>query len=317
MRFLFFFLVFYLFGQTYSKEFCRTITSTFSNRITFDCTELQTLRNYLESAQSNTTNIKIYESNLNTIEGQAFVKFSATLRVLDLHENNIKVLESRAFIGLVNLNELILWGNQLTWIIGDWFVNLYNLRTLDLSFNQIQTMDYNVFPFLPYLENFYIDYNNFQTIDYNMFAYMVNLKRIRFGKNPWNWGYRAMLTWQMENQNVDYSSEWDDWNWMSNVIKDCTESGEGEIPKDSVIDCAVRKLLDFTYDTLHFSPIGWANDVGCAPEAKRLISCARPKNVTQNTDYQTIRMILQDYNRVLLPMIRAHISLSYNSNSQL
>ncbi|XP_043686092.1 leucine-rich repeat and transmembrane domain-containing protein 2-like [Vespula pensylvanica] len=317
MKCCFFFLVFYLFGYVCSEESCRTTTSKMTKTVTFDCTELNTLQKYLDTAQSNTTNIMIYGSNLNNIAGHAFVRFGATLRVLDLHENNIEVLDRQVFVGLINLNELILWGNRLTWISSDWFINLYNLRTLDLSFNLIQSIDYNVFPLLSRVENLYLDYNDLKVIDFNFFVYMASLKKIKFGKNPWNWGYRALLTWQMENQNVDYSSEWDDWNWMSNVIKDCTESGEGEIPSDSVIDCAVRKLLDFTYDTLHFSPIGWANDVGCAPEARRLISCARPRNVTGNTDYQTIRMILQDYSRILLPMIRAHSPLSYTSNPEL
>lgn len=123
-----------------------------------------------------------------SIRRQAFVRFGGTLRVLDLHEDNIKVLDRQVFNGLINLNELILWGNKLTWVISDWFVNLYNLRTLDLSFNQIDNIDYNVFPLLPRVENFYIDYNELKAIDFNMFGYMTSLKKIKFGKNPWNWG---------------------------------------------------------------------------------------------------------------------------------
>ncbi|KAK2582613.1 hypothetical protein KPH14_004900 [Odynerus spinipes] len=310
-------LIFYCFANVSARKPCKIITNKLANTVSLHCTELKTLQKYLDAAPANTTNIVITDSVLSNIPGHAFARFGATLKVLDLHENGIEVLEAQAFIGLTNLNKLILWGNRLKWIQSEWFVNLQRLQTLDLSFNQIQNIDYNVFPALSSVQNFYIDYNELRSINFNMFAYMVNLKKIRFGKNPWDWGYRALLTWQMENQNVDYSSEWDDWNWMSNVIKDCTESGEGEIPSDTVIDCAVRKLLDFTYDTLHFSPIGWANGVGCAPQARRLINCARPINATGNTEYQTIRIILQDFSRILPPMEQVHSLFSYGSHPEL
>lgn len=92
-----------------------------------------------------------------------------------------------AFVGLTKLEKLLLWGNKLTFVPGDWFVNTRSLKTLDLSFNFIQRIDYTVFQMVPYLENFYFDYNQLRYIDYNMFAYLGNLKKVKFSKNPWSW----------------------------------------------------------------------------------------------------------------------------------
>lgn len=106
---------------------------------------------------------------------------------LDLHESGIQTCDTQAFVGLTKLQRLLLWGNKLTFVRGEWFANAQSLKTLDLSFNFIQGIDYTIFQRLPNLENFYFDYNQLHYIDYNMFAYLGNLKRVKFGKNPWNW----------------------------------------------------------------------------------------------------------------------------------
>ncbi|KMQ86463.1 platelet glycoprotein v [Lasius niger] len=196
----------------------------------------------------------------------------------------------------------MLWGNKLTFVPGDWFVYMYSLQTLDLSFNFIQGIDYTIFQMLPNLENFYFDYNQLRYIDYNMFAYLGNLKRVKFSKNPWSWPYRARLTWQLENQKVDAPDVWEDWNWMNVVIKDCVESGRGELPSDKVLDCAVEKLLTFAYETS--SAQERSSTAGCNEQARRLVRCMRPMstNATGDTDYETVRRILEDYSTILPPM---------------
>lgn len=117
----------------------------------------------------------------------SFARFGASLVVLDLHESGIQTCDAQAFIGLTKLEKLMLWGNKLIFVPGNWFVNMYSLKTLDLSFNFIESIDYMVFQMLPSLENFYFDYNQLRYIDYNMFAYLGNLKKVKFSKNPWNW----------------------------------------------------------------------------------------------------------------------------------
>lgn len=111
------------------------------------------------------------------------------------------------------------------------------------------------------------------------------------------------MTWQLENQKVEMSDVWEDWNWMNVVIKDCIETGRGELPSDEILDCVVEKLLTFTYET--FSVQERSNATDCGEQARRLVRCMRPTNVTGNSDYQTIRMILEDYSAVLPPLQRA------------
>ncbi|XP_032673694.1 leucine-rich repeat-containing protein 15-like [Odontomachus brunneus] len=286
-----------------STSSCAIITSKHANTVTYQCTELTTLQKYLDEARSNTTNIVIFDSKLPHIQGHSFARFGATLVILDLHENGIETCDSMAFVGLTKLEKLMLWGNKLTFVPGDWFVNMGSLNTLDLSFNFIQGFDYIIFQMLRYLENFYFDYNKLRVIDYNMFAYLGNLKKVKFSKNPWNWAYRARLTWQLENQKVEAPDVWEDWNWMNVVIKDCVENGESELPSDKVLDCAVDKLLAFTYKTLGEQER--SGIAGCGKETRKLVRCMRPSNVTGNSDYETVRRILEDYSAVLPPMQRA------------
>lgn len=249
--------------------------------------------------------ITIFDSKIPNIPGHSFARFGATLETLDLHESGIKTCDGEAFVGLTNLKKLILWGNELTFVPGDWFMNMNSLQTLDLSFNFIEKIDYMIFPNLRNLTNFYFDYNQLRDINYNMFAYLGNLKRVKFGKNPWNWAYRARLTWQLENQKVDAPDVWEDWNWMNVVIKNCVENGRGELPSDKVLDCVVEKLLTFTYGT--FSVQERSSTAGCNEQARRLVRCMRPTstNATGDTDYETIRRILEDYSTILPPMERA------------
>ncbi|KAL6265261.1 hypothetical protein P5V15_002041 [Pogonomyrmex californicus] len=302
-RLLLIYLFYILFQVALLESPCETITYKQKNNVDFRCTQLTTLENNLDQAWTNTTSITISDSNIPNISGHSFAKFGATLETLDLHESGIQTCDAEAFIGLTKLKKLMLWGNKLTNVPAEWLMNMYSLQTLDLSFNFIQWLDWRVFQMLPNLENFYFDYNQLSYIDYSLFAYLGNLKRVRFSKNPWKWPYRARLTWQLENQKVEISDMWEDWNWMNVVIKDCIESGRGELPSDKVLDCAVEKLLEFTYET--FSAQERSSATGCSEQAKRLVHCMRPRNAIGDTDYETVRRILEDYSTILPPMQRA------------
>lgn len=298
------FFVFNLLASvTTTSDKCRTIINERGvNTVEFQCAEVTDLSK-LDDARSNTTDIEISESNIPYLYGHVFARFGATLVTLDLHKSNIESIDSLAFIGLTKLQKLILWGNRLRSVPRDWFVNAYSLKTLDLSFNNIEWIDYGVFQLLPNLENFYFDYNQIKFIEYSMFAYLKSLKNVKFEKNPLSWGYRAHLTWQLENQHVRYNEDWEDWGWMSAVIKDCSESGKGEIPKDTILDCAVGKLLDFALQI--FSTPATHQNVECTMKARQLVRCMRPKNSTGNTDNESVRRVLEDYTMILKPMSRS------------
>ncbi|XP_018311992.1 leucine-rich repeat transmembrane neuronal protein 4 isoform X1 [Mycetomoellerius zeteki] len=301
-RLLIIYLLYMLFQAALLSP-CVKIVYKQTNDVDFRCTELTTLQQYLDKAWINTTTIAIFDSNIPNIRGHTFVRFGATLMTLDLHESGIQTCENQAFIGLTKLKKLMLWGNKLTYVSGDWFVNMYSLQTLDLSFNFIQWIDNAIFQKLSNLENFYFDYNQLNSVNYDMFAYLGNLTKVKFSKNPWQWAYRARLTWQLENQKVEILDMWEDWNWMNAMIKDCVENGRGELPSDKVLNCVVEKLLVFTHET--FSVQERSNVAECSNQTSRLVRCMRPSNATGNTDYETVRRILEDYSTILPSMQRA------------
>ncbi|KAK9296662.1 hypothetical protein QLX08_009387 [Tetragonisca angustula] len=291
---------------------CQTIIETRDNSVTFFCTEVTSLM-VLEMANINSTYIEISDSRITDVPRYSFERFAASLITLDLHGSSIRTVSPSAFISLGKLQNLLLWGNKLKVVKHEWFINTYNLRTLDVSFNDIEVIEDSVFGLLPNLENFYFDYNKIKFINYNMFAYLRNLKNVKFEKNPLNWGYRAYLTWQLENQQVKYGEDWEEWGWMNVVIKECSQSGYGEIPKDTVLDCIVENLLNYTYEVFSTSMI--QQNVNCIAKARQLVRCMRPKNVTGNTDNETARRILEDYTAILPTMSRSNAKFSTSSLS--
>lgn len=60
-----------------------------------------------------------------------------------------------------------------------------------------------------------------------------------------NYRYRVLLTWQLDNQRVDYRDRWDDWNWMSSAIQQCQNTGYGTVPDIKLLYCGFRKLVEF------------------------------------------------------------------------
>ncbi|XP_076276712.1 uncharacterized protein LOC143207309 [Lasioglossum baleicum] len=275
-----------------SKSTCSTVTNRSGASLILRCTELTNLRT-LGRAKSNPTAIQITDSEIKNLPGNVFVRFAGSLKKLDLHGIGIQTMDNSTFAGLAKLEELLLWGNRLQSVYGDCFAGTPNLKTLDVSFNNIQVIDYKVFLMLPNLENFYFDNNQIKFIDYSMLAYLKNLKNVKFEKNPLNWGYRAHLTWQLDNQKVRHREEWEDWAWMNTMIKECAESGRGEIPKDTVLDCVVGELLDFAHEIFSMETRQQKNE--CTAETERAVRCMRPQNVTGNTDNETIRRILESY----------------------
>ncbi|KAG7198108.1 hypothetical protein KM043_005529 [Ampulex compressa] len=304
MRLLLMLCLAYGFHQSaFASSTCRTFVSKRKQTITFSCTELKSLQEYLDRARRNTTNISIYDSDISNVAGHSFTRFAATLTIIDMHEAGIQTIEAEAFVGLTRLKELILWGNKLRMVLGNWFVNMNNLQTLDLSFNLIEVIDYSTYQLLPSVENFYFDYNQLKALPQGMFAYMRNLRRVRLGKNPWKWAYRVSLTWQLENQKVEYDNDWEDWEWMNVAIKDCIEIDRVEFPSDKILDCLVGKLLNFAYESVPYPET--LKTIGCYNHAKNLVRCMRPTNATGNSNLETVRRILQDYVTVLPPMLKS------------
>ncbi|XP_076641040.1 uncharacterized protein LOC143352440 [Halictus rubicundus] len=290
-------------GVVTLKNSCRTFADRPTASRILRCTELTHL-GILSRVMINPTAIEITYSKIENLPGYAFVRFAGKLKKLDLHGIGIKTINDTTFRGLPLLEELLLWGNQLEVVVGDYFTDTPNLKTLDISFNNIQVIDYKVFLMLPNLENLYFDYNRIETFGYSMLANLKNLKNVKFDKNPLKWGYRAHLIWQLDNQKVKYREEWEDWAWMNTLIKECVESRRGEIPQDTVLDCVVGELLDFTHEIFSTETRQQKNE--CTINAERAVRGMRPQNVTGNTDNETIRRILESYAAtVLIPTTKS------------
>lgn len=283
---------------------CRIINKWQDKRVTLICTGLTNLT-VLKEGYSNSTSITISDSRIYNIPGYSFERFGASLVTLDLHGSDIQTISPAAFGNLTKLENLLLWGNKLTTVNYEWFLNMnvYSLKTLDVSFNNISMIYDMVFTMLPNLENFYFDYNKIEIINFQMFDYLRNLKNVKFEKNPWFWGYRAHLTWKFETMNVNYGKDWDEWEWMNAAIKECSQNGHGVIPQDTVLDCIVENLLNYTYELSSTEQ----QDTKCIREAQQLVRCMRPKNITGNTDNETARRILEDYTAILPTMFRSNV----------
>ncbi|XP_015111688.1 uncharacterized protein LOC107037579 [Diachasma alloeum] len=228
-----------------SAEKCMVSVSYLPAGVEFTCVGISTLHQKFDKAYKNTTAITIQDSNLMVIPDNQFSTFGTTLKSLDIHESRIRTIETNAFWGLVYLEKLSLWGNNLTWVPADWFTHLTNLRTLDISFNSLYAIDYNIYYKLPNLNTLNIANNKLKIIDYNLIPAMTQLRKFKFGNNPLDWSYRVLLTWQLDNQRVDYRDNWDNWDWMSSAIQECQNSGYATVPDVKLLYCGFGKLVEF------------------------------------------------------------------------
>ncbi|XP_012257737.2 insulin-like growth factor-binding protein complex acid labile subunit [Athalia rosae] len=248
----------------------------------------------LDKAPQNVKSIVYHTSELTNIRANAFYRFQGSLESLDMHKAGIHTIEPKAFNGLVNLRNLTLWGNNLTWVQAAWFEKLNQLRNLDLSFNAISYIEEAAFLKMGKLENFYIDYNLMVNLNWNVFSYLGNLKRVRLGKNPWDWWFRAAITRQLDDQHVNYDSEWDNFDWINHVIWNCVEVHQARNDDDSVLDCASAYLLQ---ERSKVADQTQRNTV-CSLETAELYNCASRYDPVQNltiTPQMAVRKMFQGF----------------------
>ncbi|XP_012278087.1 SLIT and NTRK-like protein 6 [Orussus abietinus] len=282
----------YLLGNVATKEVqkrkessARMFIDTKGNNVHFFCMNSKTLSD-VDYAWNNSTKITIVESDIPNITSNTFARFGGTLVILDLHESRIQSIDTLGFSGLHRLQNLVLQGNKLTWIQADWFRSLHNLRLLDLSFNDIQGIELGTFNLLPNLEYVYLDYNQLQYLDPNLFSSLPKLQGVKFGKNPLKWWIRAQISQNLEDRRVNYKDEWEDWTWLNHVARKCFESSKAP-SNDEILDCAVEKLLQFTFENFRTSVSGsklTSDSNQCFTEVSNLLRCPQSSsNVTKKT----------------------------------
>ena len=121
--------------------------------------------------------------NLMSIINQRQFDGLVDLIVLDLSYNEIFYFTEDAFNGLNNLIELNLKKNQINEIEAHNFDNLPNLKTINLDFNKLKRIRYEVFNSLINIENISIQFNLIEIIDDDSFKELLNLKNLLLNNN--------------------------------------------------------------------------------------------------------------------------------------
>ena len=106
------------------------------------------------------------------------------LRQLILAKNNISFIDAGSFLPLINLIELDLSGNKLTMINRDMFKGLNKLETLDLSQNKISQIRPNSFDDLVKLKKLNLSQNELTALDQqDLFEQLHELKDVNLYGN--------------------------------------------------------------------------------------------------------------------------------------
>lgn len=130
------------------------------------------------------------------------------LKKLALRNLQMESLEKEIFVGMPNLNELILSGDipkiefdaflevynlerlilnncNISKISIDAFMGLNKLKVLDLSRNNLETLPYGVFDVLTNLRELYLNHNKFKELPKGIFS-NIQVRLIRLNNNPWH-----------------------------------------------------------------------------------------------------------------------------------
>ncbi|XP_043483058.1 uncharacterized protein LOC122511709 [Leptopilina heterotoma] len=279
------------------------------------CFKFDSLDSCLGKLEANTTSLKIENSRIIRINRRAFLYYQS-LHSLSINNCGIRKIDREAFDGLSELEKLDLSENELILLEFSYLSFVPNLKYLDVSFNKIEAIDDLIIYNLNKLETFYFDYNKISAISNRMLHRLnselmprVNLRRVKFGRNPLNWEYQTLLTRKFDDLNINYQDDWDNWNWLSKTLRDCQEN-ESKLSMDQVMNCAIRKLLNFAEENFNFS------NTPCVPEASKLIECSKG-NVPQHQEIDGIRYAVEGLGSILRPMefpqAQFHTSPNYKS----
>ena len=115
------------------------------------------------------------------------------LQKLMLNENEIALIDSRAFQGLVCLRELYLYKNKLTKIEGELFKGLSKLEKLSLRENEIALIDSRAFQGLVCLRELTLSSNKLTTLSRNLFISLKNPAAILLDFNNFRLDYLSFF----------------------------------------------------------------------------------------------------------------------------
>jgi hypothetical protein len=103
-----------------------------------------TSKDIFQSGESNdSTEFHFFELNLTSIDEETFQPFK-NARVINLHDNEFKLIPSNTFKGLSKLEMLFLNDNQISELNDNLFFDLQALEVLNLKDNQIKYLQSNI-----------------------------------------------------------------------------------------------------------------------------------------------------------------------------
>ena len=121
-------------------------------------------------------------NHLEEIDTHLF-KNLATLIILDITYNHLKILRSGTFHDLCNLEELWLSHNQINHLDIGTFQNLKNLKTLRLVFNKLTTLHPRIFAHQLHLQKLFLFNNLLSDLSHFLLGNFTNLKELDLKHN--------------------------------------------------------------------------------------------------------------------------------------
>lgn len=138
-------------------------------------------------ALPNLRSLRLYRNKIENLFLYRVIDNPATLEMLHLNNNSLRILTNDMLKGLTNLKALDVACNNINTIEVGTFKNTPNLESLSLTGNKVRELDARIFPKfgMQKLQNLYLDYNELMFLNFNFFSRVIFLKRITLAGNPW------------------------------------------------------------------------------------------------------------------------------------
>ena len=115
---------------------------------------------------------------------QQFSNFNKGLKILNLRNNSLSLIERNTFARLKMLAELDLSFNNFSDLFEDTFSGMVSLSVLDLSNNKLKKISKNLFKDLTNIKNLSLNGNRIKYIEENSFVNLRFLKNLYLYENP-------------------------------------------------------------------------------------------------------------------------------------
>ena len=134
----------------------------------------------------NATEVYFSQNQIQNVHMQSFYHMFS-LQVLDLHDNQIEIIEPGTFRHLKNLTTLLLSENNFgsNTNFNGIFSSLSNLQYLDLSSNSLTSLSNTSLIRSPHLKTILLSSNNLTSISPAMFVDIIHLEQIDLSNNPY------------------------------------------------------------------------------------------------------------------------------------